>query len=85
MWCATLTLMYLSPLTSEIYLSVNLFSKLYVTILFSGLLSYLVGIRKRTSRRVGCKRDNCHFLCYVLISPGRNLVQAITPILFEII
>ena len=36
MWCArattlTFSIMYLSPLTSEIYLLVNLFSKLYVT------------------------------------------------------
>ena len=36
MWCAretthTFSVMYLSPLTSEVYLLVNLFSKLYVT------------------------------------------------------
>ena len=33
MWCATLTfsIMCLSPLTSEVYLLFNLFSKLYVT------------------------------------------------------
>ena len=36
MWCARETtlifsVMYLSPLTSEVYLLVNLFSKLYVT------------------------------------------------------
>ena len=42
MWCArettfTFSVMYLSPLTSEVYLLVNLFSKLYVTftLLFS--------------------------------------------------
>ena len=33
-----------------------------------GLLSYLVEIKMRTSRRVVCKRDNSHFLRYVLTS-----------------
>ena len=33
---------------------------------FNGLLSYLVGIKRRTSRCVACKRDNSHFLCYYL-------------------
>ena len=36
---------------------------------FSGLLSYLVGMKRRTSRSVTCKRDNSFFLHYVLISP----------------
>ena len=35
---------------------------------FSGLLSYLVGMKRRTSRGVECKRDNSHFLHYELIS-----------------
>ena len=29
-----------------------------VTFFFSGLLSYLVGVKRRTSRCVTCKRDN---------------------------
>ena len=35
---------------------------------FSGLLSYLVGMKRRISRCVTCNRDNSHFVCYVLIS-----------------
>ena len=40
---------------------------------FSGLLSYLVGM-KRTSRRVMFKRDNSHFLHYV-ISPKAEILS----------
>ena len=72
----TLFIMYLSPLTSEVYLLVNLFNLLVnlffqscmLPLFFSGLPSYLVGMKKRTSRRVVCKRNNAHFLHYVLIS-----------------
>ena len=32
---------------------------------FSGLLSYLVGMKRRTSRCSTCKRENSHFLCYL--------------------
>ena len=110
--------MYLSPLMSEVYLLINLFSKFYVTFIFqwiafifgkdvsyarektllaslctcrpwcprftfwltlffqssmlplffSGLLSYLVVIKRRTSRHVACKGDNSHTFRYVLIS-----------------
>ena len=49
---------------SEVYLLVNLFSKLYATFILSGLLSYLVR-KRRTSRQVTYKRDNSYFLCYV--------------------
>ena len=63
-----LFVMYLSPLTSEVYLLVNLFTKLYITFILIGLLSYLVEMRMRTSRHVVCKRENSHFLRYVLIS-----------------
>ena len=35
---------------------------------------YLVGMKKRTSRHVTCKRDNCHFICYVVISPEAEIV-----------
>ena len=41
---------------------------------FSGLLSYLVGIKKRISRLVTSKRDNFHFLRYVLISPEAEIL-----------
>ena len=71
MWCAreitlTFSVMYLSPLTSEVYLLVNLFQSCMLPLLVSGWLSYLVGIKRRC---VGCERDNSHFLCFVLISP----------------
>ena len=72
MWCArattlTFSVMYLSPLTSKVYLLVNLFFQSYMlSLFFSGLLSYLVGIKRRTSSVVA--RDNSHCLCYVLIS-----------------
>ena len=46
----------------------NLFPKLYVTF-FSGLLSYLVGMKRETSKHVTCKRNNSYFLPYILISP----------------
>ena len=45
------------------------FQSCMLPLLFSGLLSCLVGIKRRTSRHVCCKRDNSHFFCYVLISP----------------
>ena len=66
--------MYLSPLMSMVYLLVNLYSKLHVTFSFSGLLSYLVGIKRRSSMRVTCKRDYSHFLCYVLIPPEAEIL-----------
>ena len=40
---------------SEVYLFVDLYSNLYF---FSGLLLYLEGMKRRTSRCVTCKRDN---------------------------
>ena len=33
--------------------------------LFSGLLSYLVEMKRRTSRCFTCKRDSSHFLPYL--------------------
>ena len=42
----TFLVMYLSPLMSEVYRLVNLFSKLYVSLFFSGLLSYLIGMKR---------------------------------------
>ena len=32
---------------------------------FNGLLSYLIGMKRRTSRCFTCKRDNSYFLCYL--------------------
>ena len=56
----TLFVMYLSPRTSEVYLLVNLFffQSYILSLFFSGLLSYLVGMQRRTSKHVACKRDN---------------------------
>ena len=58
----TFFVMYLSRLMSEGYLLVNLFFSIMLSLLFRGLLSNLVGM-KRTSRCVMCKRHNYHFLC----------------------
>ena len=57
-------------LMSKVYLLVNFFFQSYMLpLFFNGLLSYLVGIKKRSSRRVTCKRDNSYFLRDILISP----------------
>ena len=45
-----------------------------LTFFFSGLLPYLVGIKRRTSRCVRCKRDNSHFLRYFLSSPEAEIL-----------
>ena len=44
------------------------FQSYMLPLFFSGLLSYLVGMKRSTSRHVICMRDNSHFLHYVLIS-----------------
>ena len=63
----TFYVMYLSPLTIRgLPFGKPFFQSYILPLFFSGLLSYLVGIKKRTSRRVGCKRDSSR---YVLISP----------------
>ena len=41
------------------------FQSYILPLVFSGLLSYLVGMKRRTSRCFTCKRDNSHFLCYL--------------------
>ena len=64
--------------SSQVYLLVNPFSQLYVTFILSGLLSYLVGMKRMTSRRVICKRDNSHFLPYVFISRCKRFIFWIT-------
>ena len=52
----TFFIKYLSPLTSEVYLLVNLFIlSNMLPLFFNGLLLYLVG--RRTRRRVACKRQ----------------------------
>ena len=65
---------YLSPLIFEVYLLVNLFSKLYVIFILQWIVSYLIGIKRRTSRHVTCKRDKSHFIHYVLISPEAEIL-----------
>ena len=65
----TLFVMYLSPLTSgcpRFTFWLIVFQSCMLPLFFSGLLSYLVGMKRRTSRCVMCKRDNSHFVRYVL-------------------
>ena len=66
----------ISPLqSSQVYILVNLFFKvIMLPLLFSGLLSYLVGMKRRTSGCVAGKRDNSHFLHYILISPEAEIL-----------
>ena len=66
--------MYLSSLMSEVNLLVNFFQSYMLPLFFSGLLSYLVGMKRRISRHVTCKRDNSHFPRYVLISPEAKIL-----------
>ena len=56
-----------------------------LSLFFSGLFSYLGGIKRRASRRVACKRDNWLSLLCTYLPWSQNLVQAMTPILLEII
>ena len=44
---------------------VNLFTKLYVIFILQWIASYLVGMKRKTSRCFTCKRDNSHFLRYL--------------------
>ena len=61
--------MYWFPLMSEVHLLINLFFQSYMLpLFFSRSLSYLVGMKRRTSMHVAYKRDNSPFLRYVLIS-----------------
>ena len=46
-------------------LLLTFFQTYMLPLFFSGLLSYLVGMKKRTSRCFRCKRDNSHFLGYL--------------------
>ena len=39
-----------------------------LSLVFNGLLSYLVGMKRITNKRVTCKRNNSYFLRYILIS-----------------
>ena len=70
----TFSVMYLSPLMSKFYLLLDLFQSYMLPLFFNELFSYLVGIKRRTSRLVACKRDNSHFLCYVLIYPEAKIL-----------
>ena len=51
-----------------------LFQSDMLPVFFSGLLSYLVGMKRRISRCLACKRDNSHFLHYVLISTEAEIL-----------
>ena len=51
--------------SSQVYLLVNLFSKLYVTFILQWI-AFLFG--RDEERTVGVKGDNSHFLHYVLTS-----------------
>ena len=51
------------------------FQSCRLPLLFSEFLSYSVGIKRRTSRHVGCKKENSHFHCYVLISPEVEILS----------
>ena len=66
----TFLAMYLSPLKSSFTFWLTFFQSYRLPLFFNGLLSYLIGMKRRTSGHVTCKR---------------NLVQAITPLLFELI
>ena len=48
------------------------FQSCMLPLLFNGLLSYLVGIKRRTSRHVGCKRDNSHFIMYLSLLMSKS-------------
>ena len=80
----TLFIMYLSPLISgcpRVTVWLTIFQSCMLPLFFSGLLSYMVGMKRTTSRCVTCKRDNFHLVRYVLISPdfrGLPLVNRFT-------
>ena len=62
-----ISIMYLSTLTSKVYLLVNLFFQSDILpLFFSGLLSYLVGIKKRTSRQVWSRETTLAFFVMYL-------------------
>ena len=51
------------------------FQSCMLPLFFNGLLSYLVGIKRRTSRCVTCNRDNSYCVRYVFISPDVRMPQ----------
>ena len=66
-------LMYLSVLTLGIVPGLPFFQSDMLTLFFSGLLLYLVGMKRRTNRCVACKRDNSHFS---VITPEAKTISA---------
>ena len=69
----TFSVLFLSPLMSKV--SFLVFSELYVTFILEWIaFIFGRGIKRRTSRCVMCKRDNSHFLRYVLISPEAEIL-----------
>ena len=64
----TLFVMYLSPRHPRFTFWLTLLQSYISPLFLIRLLSYLIEMKMRTSRHVVCKRNNSHFLCYVLIS-----------------
>ena len=82
----TLSVMYLSPLMPKVYLLVDLLSKLHVTFILQWI-AFIFGRDKEEDQKayhVQERQLSLSSLCTYLLG-SRNLRQAITPILFEII
>ena len=63
-----------SHLTFDFTVCLTFFQSFMLPIFFSGLLSYLVGIKRTTGRHAACKRVSSHFLSYVLTSPEAEIL-----------
>ena len=66
----------ISPQKHMLWALIRGASNEYHNIYFRGEIrkKYVVGMKRRTSRREARKRDNSHFLCYVLISPEAEIL-----------
>ena len=62
------------PLVNLFFFFFFFFLSYMLPLFFRALLSYLVGMKKRTSRRVACRGNNSRGLCYVLISPEAEIL-----------
>ena len=67
---ATLTLFVMSPVAELVLILVCSITLIPLDICWSGL----VGMKRRTSRCVACKRDNSHCLPYIVISPEAEIL-----------
>ena len=62
------------------------FQSCMLHLFFSGLLSYLVGVKRRTSRCVTCKRDNSHFVMYLSpLTSGRPRFTFLVNLFFKVV